>query len=115
MAILITAQIDLPAEKRAKALAEAKPFVEGARSQRGCVHYDWSPDPYIATRINVYEEWSDEAALTSHFNGPHYKAMRDHLGSAGLTGATSHKYRCDAKESVYDATGTPQAKFTSVR
>lgn len=111
MPILISAQIEVPAEKREKALKDAKPLIAAALAERGCIHYDWSLDPNSPTRINVYEEWSDEAALAEHFEGAPYKQMRDHLGSAGITGSTAHKYRCDLKEPVYDANFMPQARF----
>ena len=70
--IVISAQIDLPADKREEALKTAQPFIDGALSQEGCLHYDWSADLNNPTRINVFEEWTSEEALASHFANKHY-------------------------------------------
>ena len=44
MKIVISAQIDLEPAKRKKALVDAKPFIDGALTQDGCLRYDWSED-----------------------------------------------------------------------
>ena len=111
MKILIAAQIDLDPERRDGALQAARVWIEGALSQRGCLHYEFSPDPFNSSRINVFEEWSDADALAAHFEGPHYAGMRDHLGSCGLTGAVSRKYGVASEGPVYDADGKATAGF----
>jgi len=55
--IVISAQIDLPAEKREEALRTAQKWIDGALSQDGCIHYDWSADLNNPRRVNVFEEW----------------------------------------------------------
>ena len=109
--ILIAAQIDLDPSKRAEALKSAKPFIDGALSQPGCLRYDWSADGNDPGRVNVFEEWESEAALAKHFEGPHYAAMRDHIGTMGLTGATSAKYRVDGEAPVYGEDGVATTGF----
>lgn len=110
--ILIAAQIYVEPAGRERALITAQPWIDGALSQSGCIHYDWSADLNDPTRINVFEEWESEAALAAHFAGSFYAGMRDHLGSSGLTNATSKKYRVDAEGSVYNAEGVPTPAFT---
>ncbi len=111
MKILIAAQIDLDPEQREDALQAAKGWIEGALSQRGCLHYSFSPDPFNPSRINVFEEWTDEEALAAHFAGPHYAGMRDHLGACGITGASSRKYGVDREGPVYGAEGMATPSF----
>lgn len=109
--IVIAAQIDLDPAQRAQALESGRKWIEGALTQRGCLHYDWSADPFNPARVNVFEEWTDEEALAAHFAGPQYAGMRDHIGQFGLTGAASRKYRVDAEGPVYDATGQATPAF----
>ena len=38
--IVISAQIDLANEKREQAVKDAKPLIDAALAQDGCIHYD---------------------------------------------------------------------------
>lgn len=109
--IVISAQIDLPADKRAEALTTSKPHIDAALAQDGCIMYDWSADSNNPTRINVFEEWESEEALARHFANDAYAGMRDHLGSFGLTGAVSRKYRVDKEGPVYNEQGEATEAF----
>ncbi len=109
--IVISAQIDLPADKREEALKTAQPFIDGALSQDGCIHYDWSADLNNPSRVNVFEEWESEEALANHFANQHYAGMLGHLGGFGIENAVSRKYRVDAEDEVYGPDGKPTEKF----
>jgi quinol monooxygenase YgiN len=109
--ILISAQIDLDPARRAEALAEARPHIEAALAEKGCIHYDWSACSMNPARVNVFEEWESEEDLAAHFRDPAYTGMRDHIGRYGLTGATSRKYRVDAEGPVYAADGNATPDF----
>jgi quinol monooxygenase YgiN len=110
--VLIAAQIYLEPDGRDQALKSAQPWIDGALSQPGCVHYDWSADLNDPERINVFEEWDSEEALAAHFAGPHYAGMRAHLHASGLVRADSKKYRIDAEGPVYNAEGKPTPSFS---
>ncbi|MEP0189260.1 MAG: putative quinol monooxygenase [Erythrobacter sp.] len=110
--IVISAQIDLANEKREQAVKDAKPLIEAALAQDGCIHYDWSIDPSHPTRVNVFEEWESEDALAYHFANNAYGGMIEHLSGVGILGATSRKYRVDAEDEVYGPEGAPTAQFT---
>ena len=109
--IVISAQIDLDPAGRDAALRSAQPWIDGALSQPGCVHYDWSADLNQPSRINVFEEWDSEEALAAHFSGPQYAGMLAHIGANGLQNAVSRKYRVDAEGPVYNAEGKPTPAF----
>ncbi len=109
--IIISATIDLPVENLEKALAAARPLIEGALTEPGCVAYDWSVEPTHPGRIRVFELWADEASLAGHFGSEWYLGMRELIGSFGLLSAESAKYRVDLTEPVYDETFTPRADF----
>jgi quinol monooxygenase YgiN len=109
--IIISGTVDLPPEKLEAALAAARPLIEGALTEPGCLDYDWCPDPLHPGRLRVFERWESEADLAFHFENVWYLRMRETLGSFGLLGASTAKYRVDLSEPVYDETMTPRADF----
>ena len=109
--IIISGTVDLPPDRLEEALAAAKPLIEGALTEPGCQDYDWCPDPLHPGRLRVFERWESEAALAAHFQAEWYLRMRETLGSFGLLGASTAKYRVDLEEPVYDETMTPRADF----
>lgn len=109
--IVIAAHIDVEPGGRDECLKTAQPFIDGALSQAGCLHYSWAADLNNPARIEVFEEWTDEDALAQHFKGVHYSGMLAHIGSFGLVNSVSAKYRVDAEGPVYNAQGVPTAAF----
>ena len=75
MKFIIYAEIDTEDERREGLLKALAPLIDRVRAQTGCVKYDWSADSSNDGRINVYEEWENEAALANHFAGNNYKEM----------------------------------------
>jgi len=67
--------IDIDPEARGEALAGARGWIEGALVQPGCLAYDWTADPHVATRIHVFEEWHGEAALAALDRDAHVLAQ----------------------------------------
>lgn len=111
MKFIIYAEIDIQAEKRAGLLDALTPLIEKVRAQTGCVGYDWNMDSSNTERINVYEEWEDEAALSAHFAGENFKAMGAKISEYGILGAKARKFSIHQEGSVFDASGTPSVKF----
>jgi quinol monooxygenase YgiN len=111
MTILIAGTIELAADKRAAALAEAAALMGETRSQSGCAHYVWSADPTSATRVYVYENWASTADLAAHLAGPYYSRMLALLGKYGVTDAVVSKFKVALEEPVYDPQGKPRADF----
>ena len=111
MTIIISGTVDLDPAQLDAALAAAKPLIEGALTQEGCLDYDWCPDPRTPGRIRVFERWETEADLHAHLNDKWYFDMRECLGQYGITGAETLKYRVDLQEPVYDETGVARADF----
>ncbi|MEZ5558994.1 MAG: putative quinol monooxygenase [Pseudomonadales bacterium] len=109
--IIISGTVDLPPERLDDALKAARPLIEGALTEEGCLDYDWCPDPRHPGRIRVFERWTSEAALAAHFRSHWYHDMRAAIGSFGLLGAETYKYRVDVSEPVYDETMTARADF----
>lgn len=112
MTIVVAGFIDLESEdNRASVLKGAKPYIEAAWQEQGCVAYNWSPDPFNPNRIHVFEEWAEEEDLAEHLAGRPYLDMLGHLRGAGISNSKTQKYRIDLIEPVYDDTGKPRADF----
>lgn len=111
--IIVTAEIDFATtEQRDAAVAATIDLQQATRDDEpGCLAYCFAADPCDPQRVQVYELWEDQAALAAHFEHPNYHGMLAKLGDSGMTGAVSHKHRCDHREPVYDDTFTPRADF----
>lgn len=59
-------------------------MAEATRTETGCQTYAFWQDLDSATRIRVYEEWDDRAALEAHFEAPHMQVWRAELAKGGL-------------------------------
>jgi len=111
--IAIAGTIDLadPAD-RDECIAKAAPFQRSTReAERGCLAYSFSADALVPGRIQVFELWADETALTAHFAHPNFAAMKKVLGGFRRGSSFVRKYRIDASDSVYDEAGVPRADF----
>lgn len=113
--VLISGEIDLAPEVRDQALRDAKPLIEAALAERGCLHYAWTADPELTGRIHVFEEWETGADLGAHLVGQPYFNMAGHLTAAGILNAVTRKYRVDHTEPVYGPDGVATAEFLTAR
>ena len=111
MKIIIAGTIDMDPTQVEAALVAAQPLIEGALTQPGCLDYSWCPDPYTPGKVLVFERWTDEEALASHFRNRWYTEMRTTLGQYGIRGSSVLKYRIDLAEPVYDDKGMARADF----
>lgn len=111
MTVLVTGTVEVKAENRAKALADATALMAETRSQAGCRHYVWAADPTSDTRIYVYENWESSEALSAHLAGEYYAKMLGILGSYEVYDAVVSKYKVAIEEPVYDDQGVPRGDF----
>jgi quinol monooxygenase YgiN len=100
-------------ENRDGAVAAVRDLQDATRSDEpGCVSYSFSADSTVATRVQIYEHWIDEASLAAHFLHPNYHNTRAMLGQFKRgSGSQILKFRADLSEPVYDSTGVPRADF----
>ena len=54
MTIVIYAVVDLDPAQRGAALVNARPHVEAALAQPGCLAYAWTADPLDPARVHVF-------------------------------------------------------------
>lgn len=115
MRIVISGEIDVAPEAREKALLDARPLIEAALAESGCLHYAWTADLSRPGRVHVFEDWESEADLAIHLAGKPYMDMLAHLGAVGIKQAVTRKYRVDLVEPVYDPEGRPRADFFTAK
>jgi len=113
MRILVAGTVDVDTANREAALLGAKPHIDAARAEPGCIAYNWTPDPYNPQRIHIFEEWTGEKELAFHLGAEPYQNMLAHLSGIGILDTVTQKYRVDHFEPVYDADGVPRADFFS--
>ncbi|WP_101757994.1 putative quinol monooxygenase [Oceanicoccus sp. KOV_DT_Chl] len=111
MTVLVAGTVEVKAEDRAKALADATALMAETRSQKGCQHYVWSADPTSDTRIYVYENWDSSEDLSAHLAGPFYAKMLGVLGSYDVSNVEVSKFKIALEEPVYDPEGKPRGDF----
>ncbi len=94
-------------------LRAARPLIEGALHEDGCVAYSWTQDHLTPGRVCVYEEWDSSEALEAHLNTDWYRDMGAHLASHNMKPPVKPilKYRVEHKEPVYDETGVARGHF----
>jgi quinol monooxygenase YgiN len=113
MGIIIAGYLDFAPEISEQLIRDAKPLIQAALDEPGCIAYDWTFDPEEPGRVHVYEEWTSEEALDGHFNGAPYRDMGAHLNGAGagILNIKVQKYRFDLAEPVYDEEEKPRSDF----
>ena len=96
-------------------LRSARPHIEGALTEDGCIAYSWTEDHLTPGRVRVYEEWTSSDTLEAHLNTHWYRDMGAHLGTFDRKEMTSPvlKYRVSQQEPVYDETGVARGHFQS--
>ena len=109
--VAVAGIFDLPAQVRNEALIEAKPLIEGAYTEKGCIHYLWTADLNHPGRIVVYEECENSKDLGAYLKSHWYKTMSNHPISFSLVSAETNKLRIDIKEAVYLENGIPTGYF----
>jgi quinol monooxygenase YgiN len=111
MKIIIAGWLDLPADKAERIILHAQHLIEAGRAETGCIAYDWALDPAKPGRVQVYEEWADEAALQGHFDHSAYAKMGAALQAGPIMGFNVRKFLIADENTVYDGEGVPRADF----
>jgi quinol monooxygenase YgiN len=111
MTILIAGTIEITNGKRGQAIIDATSVMIDIRPQTGCNHYVWSADPTSDTRVYVFEDWDNTAALAAHFSGPNFAKMFAVLANFDANDISVQKYKIALAEPITDNDGNPRADF----
>ena len=109
--VVVAGTVDVAPEARDRAIREARPLLDAALAEPGCLAYDWTFDAFDPGRIHVFEEWESEETLCEHLRAPSYLNMLAHLGKVCIRAATTRKFRIEIEEPVYDESGKPRGDF----
>lgn len=117
MTVIIAGCLDLEDPSQMKEmLISARPHIEGALQEEGCIEYAWTEDHLNPGRVYVYEEWASSDALENHLRSHWYADMRAHLGQHPMKTTrrrVTKKYLVDLEEPVYDETGVARGHFST--
>jgi quinol monooxygenase YgiN len=114
MRVLISGTIALQSLKRDEALSGAREYILDARTEPGCLAYNWSPDLNDDCTICVFGEWESQYLLDQHFNAHShnsYRNMMSYLEHYQMTHVTIAKYLVQNKAPVYNDKQQPTAYF----
>lgn len=116
MTVIIAGCLDLEDPSQMRGLLNAaRPHIEGALQEVGCIEYAWTEDHLNPGRLYVYEEWTSSDALENHLQSHWYADMRAHLGQYPFKTTrrrVTKKYRVDMEEPVYDESGVARGHFS---
>ena len=114
MTVIISGYVDFEnPEQVPEIVTSARPHIEGALQEEGCIAYSWAQDHLTPGRVQIYEEWTTSECLEAHLQSHWYRDMGAHLASFPRKPMTNiiKKYRVDLEEPVYDDTGTARGHF----
>ena len=82
--LVVTGIIEVSEDSLTAAKALAGPMGTASRAEAGCHAYAFYQDFEDPTKIRIYEEWTDLAALEAHFTTPHMAAFAEGLGGLSV-------------------------------
>ncbi|WP_141235476.1 antibiotic biosynthesis monooxygenase [Pseudoalteromonas sp. NBT06-2] len=94
-----------------QALKGAKEYILDARTEKGCLAYNWSLDVNEDGVIYVFEEWATPEDLQLHFSASSYINMLNYLGQFDLQEVETTKHQVTNQSAVYDENG-PTSSFS---
>ena len=75
MKVVIAAYIDIKPDQVEKFLNEIDAAVDGSRAEEGCISYTLYADTKDTSKFIMFEEWKNQAAVDSHNETVHFKAL----------------------------------------
>ncbi len=87
-------------QKHDEFAALAAKMSAASNAEEGVVAYCFYADPQERGSFRVFEEYVDEAALTSHFGSPHMADFLGSLGGVGITETALHRYDVSDKSKL---------------
>lgn len=65
-------------------LAAGETMIAETRKEAGCLDYTYARDIAEENTMRIWELWTDQAALDSHFQAPHMAAFNAALGKVTI-------------------------------
>ena len=78
--IVIAGHLTIAPDQHDAALEAVRPCVELTRAEAGNLDYSFSFDANTPDRLNVFERWEDDDAMTAHMGSAHLAEMMTAIG-----------------------------------
>ena len=106
--VIVAGHIDFAPDDRTAALSAFRTVVAVSRREPGCLGYAFTPDPDVPGRVQVFEHWVDDRALTDHLQLPHVLALREQLAPLRRTGRKLLHHTVAASRPMASSSSTPE-------
>ena len=98
--IVVSGVIEIDGADLERALEAGREAAAATRTEPGCRTYAFYQDIETPTRVRVFEEWDDDAALKRHFEMPHFQRFREVLGTIRVYSRDIRRYEVSAVGAV---------------
>lgn len=98
--LIVSGVFEVEPEDRMAAIDAARVMAEATRHEPGCHSYAFYADVEDPTRIRVFEEWQDGAALESHFQAPQMAEFRQTLAQVRIRSRAIFRYEVAEKNEL---------------
>ena len=115
MKVIISGALHLEDPSQITEMIEsARPHIEGALEEEGCIAYDWTEDHLVPGRLVIYEEWTSSETLEAHLQGHWYRDMGAHISKYPQKPSPQppKKFRVEYEEFVYNEQGVATGVFS---
>lgn len=96
--IVCIGYLTIDPSKRDEALTAIDTCVSATRAKEGNLDYRYSTDLGDPNRVNITEQWEDEAAITAHMGSAHLATFLEAIG--GCLGGPAEVFRHDVSSSA---------------
>ena len=79
--IVVTGYLTIDPAKRAEVEAAVATLVPLTVAEEGCVEYRYAADLLEPNRINIWEQWESEEAMTAHMGTSHLADFMTVMGT----------------------------------
>lgn len=111
MSVIIFCKARLGDGDATSLIASVQSLIEQARSESGCLAYDWSVDPNDSKRLHIFEHWASVEALEDHFKTPSFAELGGVIAATNPTESDAIKYEVGRFGPLFGVTGVPVAGF----
>jgi quinol monooxygenase YgiN len=98
--IVVSGEITIEPADREAALEATTAMVAASLAEDGCVAYGFWADPADPAHFRVFEEWSSQDALATHFAQPHMTTFLEAMGGLSVTSSDVQQYTVSDKRPV---------------
>ena len=100
MSIVVSGVLKMDPAKHDEFAAAALKMAAASNAEEGVLQYGFYADLENAGVFRVFEEYADDAALTSHFTSPHMAEFMGVMGGVGITESSLDQWKNGEKSKL---------------